>query len=58
MQLVFTQPGSFSEVGLGRRHFRFTPSNGHQSDIAACPRSADFVGEVGDDELGGWRERL
>ena len=35
------------------RHIRFTPESGHVQRPGACPLSADFVAEVGDDRL--WR---
>jgi hypothetical protein len=43
--------GSNSEVELADADFRFTPKNGLKSDIAPCPKSADFVAKVG---YGGW----
>jgi len=32
---------------LGSKDFRFIADNGHEATTAACPKSADFVGEVG-----------
>jgi hypothetical protein len=34
--------------------FRFTPESRLKSDIAACPKSADFVAKVGGYGLGRW----
>jgi hypothetical protein len=56
--------GPAKRMSLGREpikpealaNVRFGTHNGHKSDIAACPKSADFVAEVCDDD-GKDRER-
>src|SRR5712664_279689 len=38
---VFTPPGSFATVWRCPCHFRFSPDNGCEADIAALPKSAN-----------------
>jgi hypothetical protein len=46
-------------VKLGSRlvdaDFSFTPQSRHPADGLACPKSADFVAKVGDDDEGSER---
>jgi hypothetical protein len=49
MRLAMIEKWSKADLAGPKSDFRFTPESGLKSDIATCPKSADFVAKVGCD---------
>jgi hypothetical protein len=44
---AMSELGQKAKYSLGADVFRFAPESGLKSDIAPCPKGADFVAEIG-----------